>query len=239
MRQGEAGAAKRRSSTEQDGQLPPKFRKNLHAGPYNKARRLGHDIELSGLPVTAHFHNDAFCVLLIPSSEGSTQCGQKTHDCKTNHRPTLSDLIVEALSPLNPLRDQPAALVFRHVVLLDRPCNRGLLIRSVNNADKLGWRAMVPWRSISMKPGDAPAVVAGLGARGDTAVPHHATMVMLDLVELSGGASTLLVSRAGIAIYRRGIKPSSMTECLLRQPFICQPNLGVPDLVGYLEVSLM
>jgi hypothetical protein len=63
---------------------------------------------------------------------------------------------------------------------------------------------------------------------------------MLDLVELClGGASTLLTSRAAIAIYRRGIKPGSMTERLLRQSFIRQPNLGVPNLVGYPEVSLM
>jgi hypothetical protein len=39
------------------------------------------------------------------------------------------------------LRDQPAALVRRNLVLLDRLGNRGLLVGSINEADELGWRA--------------------------------------------------------------------------------------------------
>jgi hypothetical protein len=40
-----------------------------------------------------------------------------------------------------PVRDQPAALVSRHVVFLDRLLDRGLLVRSiVDVADELGLR---------------------------------------------------------------------------------------------------
>ena len=43
---------------------------------------------------------------------------------------------------IRPLRDQPAALICRHLVLLDRFGDRALLVRSViDEADELGRRA--------------------------------------------------------------------------------------------------
>src|SRR6516162_7361890 len=41
-----------------------------------------------------------------------------------------------------PLRDQPAALVWWHIVFLDRTLNGGLFVRRIDNADQFRGRAL-------------------------------------------------------------------------------------------------
>jgi hypothetical protein len=46
------------------------LRKNDSVSLYEKATvAIGHDIELSRFSVSAQFHHDAFCIVLIPSNE--------------------------------------------------------------------------------------------------------------------------------------------------------------------------
>jgi hypothetical protein len=57
-------------SAEQVRELPSKLRKDDSVSLHDKATvAIGHDIELSRFSVSAQFHHDAFCIVLIPSNE--------------------------------------------------------------------------------------------------------------------------------------------------------------------------
>src|SRR6202035_750426 len=91
----------------------------------------------------------------IPLRTHARYRGQRHNRCTSDNAFILSALINNAFSvafradffnhlcaPLvPPARDQPIRLICRHLVPLDRLRDWALLVRSVNNADELGWRA--------------------------------------------------------------------------------------------------